>query len=165
MAQASRRVFVVGAFCSPHHHHIEEPDPVVLRSLTQLHSYRGRQDGVLRSDAESACLSLGLCGAAKSTRFGFVADWRSGSTLAIATDAVRTPTTRVHQSGGIAEAGTRAAREGSIPSSSTEQHSGAPLVNNDRVVQRRRAGRRCNNRPALPSLLIKAQHAESPRLS
>src|ERR1051325_7578649 len=57
-------------------------------------------------------------------RSGFVVDQRSELTLAIATDAVSNPTTRGHQSGGIAEAGTREGREGSIPSSTTEHQSG-----------------------------------------
>jgi hypothetical protein len=40
------------------------------------------------------------------------------------------------------KAGTRKGREVSIPSSTTEHQSGAPLLNNGRVVQRRRAGLR-----------------------
>ena len=130
---------------------------MALQSLSQLHSYRGRRDGVLRLDAESWCLSIGLCLAAKPKQSGFVVDQRSEPTLAIAMDAVSNPTTNAHQPGGVAErftapvsveAETRKGREGSIPSSTTEHQSGAPLLNNDRVVQRRRAGQRCHNRPA-----------------
>jgi hypothetical protein len=128
--------------------HIFTEELMKLHSLSQLHSYRGRRDGVLRLDVESWCLSIGLCLAAKPKRSGFVGDQRSEPTLAIATDAVSNPTTRVHQSGGIAEAGTREGQEGSIPSSTTEHQSGTPLLNNDRVVQRHRAGQRCHNRPA-----------------
>ena len=135
----------------------EESDPVTLRSLSQLHSYRGRRGGAMRLDAESWCLSTGLCLAAEPKPSGFVVDQWSEPTLAIATDAVSKPTTRVHQSGGIAEAGTREGREGSIPSSTTEHRRGAPLLNNDRVVQRRRAGQRSHNRPAPSS--PHAQHA------
>ena len=90
----------------------------------------------MRLDADSSCLSIGQSLAAKPKHSGFVVDQRSEPTLAIATDAVSIPTTRVHQSGGIAEAGTREGREGSIPSSTTAH------MNNDRVVQRRRAGQR-----------------------
>lgn len=141
---------------------------VALRSLTQLHSYRDWRDVVLRLDAESWCLSIGLCLAAKPKQFGFVVDQRSEPTLAIALDAVSNPATNSHQPGGVAErfkapvsteAETRKGREGSIPSSTTEHRSGAPLLNNDRVVQRRRAGQRSHNRLAPSSPLIKAQHA------
>ena len=159
MAQASRRVFVVGVFFRSNHQ--ARGIQVALQSHGQLHSYRGRRDGVLRLDAESRCLSIGLCLTGTPKRSGFVVDQRCELTLAIATDAVSNPTKRGHQSGGIAEAGTREGREGSIPSSTTEHQCGAPLLNNDRVVQRRRAGRRSldNHRPAPSSPLIKAQHA------
>ena len=139
---------------------------MAFRSLSQLHSYRGRRDVVLRLDAESWCLSIGLCLATKPKQFGFVVDQRSEPTLAIAVDAVSNPTTNTHQPGGVAErfkapvlfeAGTREGREGSIPSSTTEHQCGAPLLNNDRVVQRRRAGQRSHNRPAPSS--PHAQHA------
>src|SRR5918912_513553 len=73
-------------------------------------------------------------------------------TNASATDAVSIPTKRNHISGGI-----QGTREGSIPSPTAEHHSGAPLLNNDRVVKRRRAGQCCQNRPAPPS--PNAQHA------
>jgi hypothetical protein len=133
---------------------------VALRSLSQLHSYRGRRDGALPLDAESWCLSIGLCLAAKPKQSGFVVDQRSERTLAIAIRAVSNPTTNAHQLGGVTErfkapvsidAETRKGREGSIPSSTTEH-----LIN-DRVVQRRKAGQRCHNRPA-PSC-SHAQHA------
>jgi hypothetical protein len=141
---------------------------VDLRSLSQLHSYRGRRGGVLRPGLESCCPSVGLCLAAPQKRSGFVGDQRSEPTVAIAMDAVSNPTTHTHQPGGVAErfkapvlfeAGTREGREGSIPSSTTEHQSGALLLNNDRVVQRRRAGQRCHNRPAPPSPVIQPQHA------
>ena len=145
---------------------LEESNPVARRSLSQLHSYRGRRDVVLRLDAESWCLSIGRCLAAKPKQSGFLVDQRSEPTLAIAMDAVSNPTTNTQQLGGVAErfkapvsieAETRKGREGSIPSSTTEHQYGAPLLNNDRVVQRRRAGQRCHNRPAPPS--PHAQHA------
>ena len=158
MPQASRRAFVVGAFLFAQTSTYEESDPVTLRSLSQLHSYRGRRGGAMRLEAESWCLSTGLCLAAEPKPSGFVVDQRSEPTLAIATDAVSNPTTSVHQSGGIAEAGTREGREGSIPSSTTEHRRGAPLLNNDRVVQRRRAGRH-SDRPASPSPVTNPQHA------
>jgi hypothetical protein len=61
-----------------------------------------------------------------------------------ASDAVRIPTNPSHISGGI-----QGTREGSIPSSTTE------YLNNDRVVQRRRAGQRSldQDRPAPSSPL------------
>ena len=140
---------------------------VALQSPSQLHSYRNRRDVVLRLDAESWCLAIGLCRAAKPKKSGFlVGDQRSEPTLAIAMDAVSNPTTNTHQLGGVAErfkapvsieAETRKVREGSIPCSTTDHQDGAPLLNNDRVVQRRRAGQRCHNRPAPPS--PHAQHA------
>src|SRR5437868_3950397 len=149
MARASRRVFVVGAFSfAANHQSSRNRIQVALRSLTQLHSYRGRRDVVVRLDAESWCLSIGLCLAAKPKQSGFVVDERSEPTLAIATDAMSNPTTRAQHPGGI-----HGEREGSNPSSTTEHQSGAPLLNNDRVVQRRRAGQRCHNRPAPPSPL------------
>jgi hypothetical protein len=67
-------------------------------------------------------------------------------------DAVSIPTTRDAFSGGI-----HGEWEGSIPSSTTEHQCGAPLLNNDRVVQRRRAGQRSHNRSAPSS--PHAQHA------
>ena len=155
MPRASRRVFVVGAFfLLAAIIELRGNGSVVLCSLSQLHSYRGRRDVVVRLDAESWCLSIGLCLAAKPKQSGFVVDERSEPTLAIATDAMSNPTTRAQHPGGI-----HGEREGSNPSSTTEHQSGAPLLNNDRVVQRRRAGQRCHNRPAPSSPLIKAQHA------
>jgi hypothetical protein len=51
--------------------------------------------------------------------------------------------------------GIQATSEVSIPSPTAEHQSGAPLLNNDRVVQRRRAGQRSLDkyRPAPPSPL------------
>jgi hypothetical protein len=115
---------------------------VHLRSLIQLHSYRGRQGGVLGPGLESCCPLIGLRMAAKPKRSGFVGDQRSEPTLAIAMDAVSDPTTRSAIFGG-----SHGAREGSIPSSTTTQ------LYNDRVVQRRRAGQRRQDRPAGPLLL------------
>ena len=151
MPQASGRVFVVGAFLFAQIIKARGIQ-VALQSPSQLHSYRARQDVVLRLDAESWCLSIGLCLAAEPKQSGFVVDERSEPTLAIATDAMSNPTTRAQHPGGI-----HGEREGSNPSSTTEHQSGAPLLNNDRVVQRRRAGQRCHNRPAPPS--PHAQHA------
>src|SRR5207248_65567 len=88
---------------------------VALQSPSQLHSYRGRRDVVVRLDAESWCLSIGLCLAAKPKQSGFVVDERSEPTLAIATDAMSNPTTRAQHPGGI-----HGEREGSNPSSTTE---------------------------------------------
>jgi hypothetical protein len=140
-------------FCPPQTK-LEESNPVALRSLSQLHSYRGRRDGVLCLDAESWCLPIGPCLAAKPKQSRFIVDERSEPTLAIAMDAVSNPTTRGAFSGGI-----HGEWEGSIPSSTTEHQCGAPLLNNDRVVQRRRAGRRSLDkyRPAPSS--PHAQHA------
>src|SRR6478736_2684901 len=138
MPQASRRVFVVGAFLlAANQSKLEESNPVARRSLSQLHSYRGRRDVVLRLGAESWCLSIGLCLAAKPKQSGFVVDERSEPTLAFATDAVSNPTTRAQHSGGF-----DGTQEGSNPSPTTAH------LNNDRVVQRRRAGRRSHNGPA-----------------
>src|SRR5262249_52415841 len=69
-------------------------------------------------------------------------------TNASAPDAVSNPTNRNQMFGGI-----QGTREGSIPSSTTE------YLNNDRVVQRRRAGQRSLDKyqPAPPSPF--AQHA------
>jgi hypothetical protein len=127
---------------------------VALQSHSQLHKYRGRRGRVLRLDAESWCLLIGLCLTGTPKRSGFVVDQRSELTLAIATDAVSNPTTRDISSGGI-----HGEREGSSPSSTTEHQCGAPLLNNDRVVQRRRAGQRSLDkyRPAPSS--PHAQHA------
>ena len=146
MRQASRRVFVVGAFSS---HFTEEP--MKLHSLAQLHSYRGRRSGAMPFGRESWCLVTDS-NFAGSQRSDVVEAQKALPTNASATDAVRIPTKRNHTSGGI-----KATREGSIPSPTAEHQSGAPLLNNDRVVQRRRAGQRCHNRPAPPS--PHAQHA------
>src|SRR6266508_3643295 len=93
MAQASRRVFVVGAFLfTASHQSSRYRIQVALRSLSQLHTYRGLRDGLHRLDAESWCLAIGLCRAAKPKQSGFVVDQRSEPTLAIAMDAVSNPT-------------------------------------------------------------------------
>jgi hypothetical protein len=154
-------------FYSPQNYRTTRNGSVVLCSLSQLHSYRGRRGGVVRLGLESWCPSTGLCLIATTKRSDLVGDQRSEPTLAIAMDAVSNPTTNTHQPGGVAErfkapvsieAGTRKGREGPIPSSTTEHQPGAPLLNNDRVVQRRRAGQRCHNRPAPPSPVY-TQHA------
>ena len=138
---------------------------MALRSLSQLHSYRSRRRGVVRGDTQSCCPSIALWLTAKPKPSGFVDEQWSELTLAIVLDAVSSPATHTQQPGGVAErfkapvlveAGTREGREGSIPSSTTEHRPGAPLLNNDRVVQRRGAGRRCHNRPAPSSPLDKS---------
>src|SRR5712691_2334378 len=167
MPQASRRVFVVGVFLFAANYPTTRNGSVVLCSLSQLHSYRSRRGELLRLGVESWCPSTGLCLIAKTKRSDFVGDQRSEPTLAMAMDAVSNPTTNTHQPGGVAErlkapgsieAGIRKGREGSIPSSTTEHQPDAPLLNNDRVVQERRAGQPCHNRPA-PSSPVYTQHA------
>jgi len=147
MRQASRRIFVVGAFSS---HFTEEP--MKLHSLAQLHSYRGRRSGAIPFDRESWCLVLHSDFARTQQGSDVVEAQKALPTNASARDAVSTPTNLSRTSGGI-----QGTREGSIPSPTAERQSGAPLLNNDRVVQRRRAGQRCHNRPAPPS--PHAQHA------
>ena len=122
-----------------------------LHSLAQLHSYRGRRSGGMPFGRESWCLVTDskLSGALPRL------DVQLQEALPMidsATDAVSIPTKRNHTSSGI-----KATREGSIPSPTAKHQSGAPLLNNDRVVQRRRAGQRSHNRPAPPS--PHAQHA------
>ena len=120
----------------------------------------------MRGGAESCCLASSPSLTASAKRVARVGDQQSEPTFAIATDAVSIPTRCAVQPGGVAkrfkapvssETGTRKGREGSIPSSTTEHRQGAPLLNNDRVVQRRRAGQRSHNRPASPS--PQPQHA------
>ena len=147
MRQASRRVFVVGAFSS---HFTEEP--MKLHSLAQLHNYRGRRSGAMPFGCESWCLVTDSNFAGTQQRSDVVEAQRALPTIDSATDAVSIPTNRNHVSSGI-----QGTREGSIPSPTAEHQSGAPLLNNDRVVQRRRAGQRSHNRPAPPS--PHAQHA------
>src|SRR5438477_9687773 len=138
MRQASRRVFVVGAFSS---HCAEEP--MKLHSLAQLHSYRGRRSGAMPFGRESWCLvDSKLSGTLPRL------DVQLHEALPMidsATDAVSIPTKRNHISGGI-----QGTREGSIPSPTADHQLRAPLLNNDRVVQRRRAVQRSHNRPAPP---------------
>jgi hypothetical protein len=147
MRQASRRVFVVGAFSS---HFTEEP--MKLHSLAQLHSYRGRRSGAMPFGRESWCVVSDSKLAGTQLRLEVVQLQEAVPTIESATDAVSIPTNRNHSSSGI-----QGTRGGSIPSPTAEHQSGAPLLNNDRVVQRRRAGQRCHNRPAPPS--PHAQHA------
>ena len=147
MRQASRRVFVVGAFSS---HFTEEP--MKLHSLAQLHSYRGRRSGAMPFGRESWCLVSDSKFSGTQPRVDVVQLQDALPTIDSATDAVSIPTNRIDISTGI-----QGTREGSIPSPTAEHQSGAPLLNNDRVVQRRRAGQRCHNRPAPPS--PHAQHA------
>ena len=164
MPQASRRVVVVGAFLfsSATTPRTQKGQPVHTRSLPQLHSYRGRRGASMRLCLGSWCLAIELAGAdQRDARVGVQPE----PTFAIARDAVSNPTTHTTHPGGVAErfkapvstTGTREGLEGSFPSSTTEHSSGAPLLNSDRVVQRRRAGRRRHNRPAPPS--PHAQHA------
>src|SRR6266568_6437727 len=146
MRQASRRLFVVGAFSS---HFTEEP--MKLHSLAQLHSYRGRRSGAMPFGRESWCLVSDSKLSGTRPRLE-VQLQKALPTIDSATDAVSIPTNRIDISTGI-----QGTREGSIPSPTAEHQSGAPLLNNDRVVQRRRGGQRCHNRPAPPS--PHAQHA------
>ena len=139
-------------FCSAQTIRTQGTDPVALWSLSQLHSYRGRRDGVLRLDAESWCLVSDSKFSGTQPRVDVVQLQDALPTIDSATDAVSIPTNRIDISTGI-----QGTREGSIPSPTAEHQSGAPLLNNDRVVQRRRAGQRCHNRPAPPS--PHAQHA------
>jgi len=125
-------------------------EPMKLHSLVQLHSYRGRRSGAMPFGRESWCLVLAFAGTQQ--RSDVVESQKALLTNASASDAVSIPTNRNHTSGGI-----QGTREGSIPSPTAEHQPCAPLLNNDRVVQRRRAGQRCHNRPAPPSL--HAQHA------
>jgi len=147
MPQASRRVFVVGVFCPSF-----TEEPMKLHSLVQLHSYRGRRSGAMPFGRESWCLVMDSAFAGTQQRSDVVESQKALPTNASATDAVSIPTNRNHTFSGI-----QGTREGSIPSPAAEHQSGAPLLNNHRVVQRRRAGQRCHNRPAPPSL--HAQHA------
>lgn len=147
MRQASRRVFVVGAFSS---HFTEEP--MKLHSLAQLHSYRGRRSGAMPFGPESWCLVTNANFAGTQQRSDVIEAQEVLPTIDSATDAVSIPSDRNNISSGIQGTG-----EGSIPSPTAEHQSGVPLLNNDRVVQRRRAGQRSHNRPAPPS--PRAQHA------
>ena len=146
MCQASRRVFVVGAFSS---HFTEEP--MKLHSLAQLHRYRGRRSGAMPFGRESWCLVSDSKLSGTRPRLE-VQLQEALPTIDSARDAVSIPTNRIDIATGI-----QGTREGSIPSPSAEHQSGALLLNNDRVVQRRRAGQRSHNRPAPPS--SHAQHA------
>ena len=131
---------------SPRNHSME------LHSLAQLHSYRGRRSEAIPFDRESWCLVLHSDFARTQQRSDVFEALQALPANASATDAVSIPTNRIDISTGI-----QGTREGSIPSPTAEHQSGAPLLNNDRVVQRRRAGQRSHNRPAPPS--PHAQHA------
>ena len=117
-----------------------------LHSLDQLHSYRGRRSGAMPFGREWWCLVIESDFAGTQRRSDVVEAQKALLTNASAADAVSSPTNRNHTSGGI-----QGPREGSIPSPTTE------YLNNDRVVQRRRAGQRSQNRPAPSS--PHAQHA------
>ena len=101
---------------------------------------------------ESWCLVTDSNFAGTQQRSSVVQAQNALPTIDSATDAVSIPTNLNHISSGI-----QGTREGSIPSPTAEHQSGAPLLNNDRVVQRRRAGQRSHNRPA--PLSPHAQHA------
>jgi len=122
-----------------------------LHSLAQLHSYRGRRSGAMPFGRESWCLVSDSKLSGTRPRLA-VQLQKALPTIDSATDAVSIPTNRIDISTGI-----QGTREGSIPSPTAKHQSGAPLLNNDRVVQRRRAGQRSHNRPAPPS--SHAQHA------
>ena len=123
-----------------------------LHSLDQLHSYHGRRSGAMPFGGELWCLVIDSDFAGTQRRSDVVEAQKALLTNASASDAVSIPTNRNHTSGGI-----QGTREGSIPSSTTE------YLNNDRVVQRRRAGRRSLDkyRPAPSS--PHAQHAAAGR--
>src|SRR5947199_9140017 len=116
MCQASRRVFVVGAFSS---HFTEEP--MKLHSLAQLHRYRGRRSGAMPFGRESWCLVSDSKLSGTRPRLE-VQLQKALPTIDSATEAVSIPTDRIDISGGV-----QGTREGSIPSSTTE------YLNNDRV--------------------------------
>ena len=122
MRQASRRVFVVGAFFR----RTFNGELMKLHSLAQLHSYRGRRSGAIPFDCESWCLVMDSDFAGTQRRSDVVEAQKALLTNASASDAVSIPTNRNHTSGGI-----QGTREGSIPSPSAEHQSGAPLLNND----------------------------------
>ena len=164
MPQASRRVFVVGAFFVRSKSVEARGIQVALQSPRQLHSYRGRRGENMCPGADSRCLAIGPVLNGTDQRSARVGKPQSEPTFAIATDAVCSPTTPTSQPGGVAErfsapvsneAGTHASigQEGSNPSSTTEH------LNNHTVVQRRRAGQRRHNRPAPPSPHAFPQHA------
>src|SRR5215813_9692447 len=106
MRQASRRVYVVGAFSS---HFAEEP--MKLHSPAQLHSYRGRRSGAMPFGRESWCLETNANSAGTQQRFDVVEAQEALLTNSSTSDAVSIPTNRNHTSGGI-----QGTREGSIPS-------------------------------------------------
>ena len=153
MRQASRRVFVVGAFSS---HFTEKP--MKLHLLAQLHSYRGRRGGAMPYSRESWCLVTDPNFAGMQQRSDAV-EAQTALPIDSAKDAVSIPTNRNHTNRNHSSSGIQGTCEGSIPSPTTEHHCGAPLLNNDRGVQRRRAGRRSLDkyRPAPSS--PHAQHA------
>ena len=124
-----------------------------LHSPVQLHRYRGRRSGAMPFGRVSWCLVIDSDFAGTQRRSDVVEAQKALLTNASASDAVSIPTNRNHTSGGI-----QGTREGSIPSPTAEHQSGAPLLNNDRVVQRRRAGRRSLDkyRPAPSSPLDKS---------
>jgi hypothetical protein len=123
-----------------------------LHLPTQLHSYRGRPSGAMPFGRESWCLTIDSDFAGTQRRSDVAEAQKALLTNASALGAVSIPTNRNHTFSGI-----QGTCEGSIPSPTAEHQSGAPLLNNDRVVQRRRAGQRRHNRPAPPS--PHAQHA------
>ena len=123
-----------------------------LHSLAQLHSYRGRRSGAMPFGGESWCLAMDSDFARTQRRSDAVQAQKALLTNPSALDAVSTPTNRSQTSSGI-----QGTREGSIPSPTAEHRSDAPLLNNDTVVQRRRAGQRSHSRPAPSS--PHAQHA------
>jgi len=167
IGQASRRLVVVGAFLfDPAMTPGTQKGPTVhTHARSQRHSDRSRHGEAMRSGGESWCRLIELAGAnQRIERFGLQPE----PTPASATAAVSSPTKHAAGSGGVAErfkapvsvgTGTREGLEGSFPSSTTEHQPGAPLLNSDRVVQRRRAGRRRHARPASPSPMTLPQHA------
>lgn len=144
-------------------------DRLTYRREPQLHKRSSRRGGSLSLGAGSWCLWPATCEGGLDQQPTDLVGVRLEPTIsAKAADAVSSPTESCIAPGGVAErfkapvattTGTREGLEGSFPSSTTEHLSGAPLLYSDRVVQRRRAGRRRHDRPASPSPVMKPQHA------
>ena len=158
MRWASRREFVAGAFLFTAHP--GKGNPLRPLAISELHSSPERR-GMDRCFGRSSWYLVPELG--REQRFGGTSRVQLAQSKAPASDAqdaVSNPTTQHNRTpGGVAERfkapiqgiGTREGLEGSFPSSTTEHRSGAPYLDNDRVVQRRRAGRRTPERPAPPS--------------
>ena len=174
MPQASRRLVVVGAFLFSgpepgQASRCRKADRLTYRHEPQLHKRSSRRGGALSLGAGSWCLWPAACQGGLDQQPTDLVGLRLEPTIsAKAADAVSSPTESCVAPGGVAErfkapvastTGTREGLEGSFPSSTTEHEQRAPLLNSDRVVQRRRAGRRRHARPAAPSPMTFPQHA------